>query len=200
METFTRVCGTAVPLLMPNINTDALAPGQWNRDHPNDPGGGLFWNQRHDKDGTPLPSFPLDMPRYKDARILIAGANFGCGSSREAAVWAVLGFGIRCVIAPSFSDIYPDSAFQNGLLCVVLPTAEVTALAARIEAMAQPALCVDLRSQTIEDGNDVVATFAIAEDRRVAMLEGLDQTMILRRKESAIAAFQAADARNRPWI
>lgn len=200
METFTRVCGTAVPLLLPNINTDSLAPGHWNRDHPDDPGGGLFWNQRHDKDGNPLADFPLNRPRYKDARILITGANFGCGSSRETAVWAVLGAGIRCVIAPSFSEIYPESAFQNGLLCVVLPAAAVTALAARIDAMDNPSLCIDLRSQTVEDGDDVVATFDIAADRRTAMLEGLDQTMILRRKEVAIAAFQAADAERRPWI
>jgi len=200
MEIFTRICGTAVPHLVPNITTDSLAPGHWNRDHPNDPGGGLFWNQRHDKDGNLLPDFPLNMPRYKDARILIAGANFGCGSSRETAIWAVLGVGIRCVIAPSFSEIYPESAFQNGLLCVVLPADEVTALAARIEAMDQPSLCIDLRSKTVEDGETVVATFEIAEDRRTAMLEGLDQTMILRRKEDAIAAFQAADAQRRPWI
>jgi 3-isopropylmalate/(R)-2-methylmalate dehydratase small subunit len=200
MEPFTRVCGTVVPLQMPNINTDALAPGPWNRDHPDDPGGGLLWNYRHAEDGTPLAEFPLNKARYRDARILIAGANFGCGSSRETAVWAVLGFGIRCVIAPSFSDNYPDSAFQNGLLCVVLPSDEVTALASRIEAMEEPSLCVDLHTQTIEDGDDLVATFLIAEDRRAAMLEGMDQTMILRRKEDAIAAFRAADLQRRPWI
>jgi 3-isopropylmalate/(R)-2-methylmalate dehydratase small subunit len=200
METFTRVCGIAMPLMIPNIDTDALAPGHWGRDHPDDLGGGLLLNWRNDKDGNPIADFPLNMPRYKDARILIAGANFGCGSSRETAVWSVLGYGFRCVIASSYSDIYPDNALQNGLLCVVLPADEVAALAASVEAMDEPFLCVDLGQRTIELDGRVIATFIISEDRRTSLMEGLDQTMLLRRKENAIAAFQAADARNRPWI
>lgn len=200
MEAFTRLCGIAAPLLLANVNTDAMAPSHWGRDHPNNLGPGLFRDWRFDKSGAEVADFPLNNPRYRAARILLGGPNFGCGSARETAVWAAVGYGIRCVIAPSFGDVFRDNAFQNGLLCIDRPLRQVEALAAMVEAMDDPVLCIDLAAGTIEAGGRVIDGFSVPADRRAALLAGLDETMLLRGKEPAIAAFQAADAERRPWI
>src|SRR5690348_9590957 len=121
MEKFTRVRGIAAPLMMPNITTDALSPTSAGKSTSVDLGALLLANWRYDPQGRELPDFILNKPPFRETRILVAGANFGCGSSRERAVWALQKFGIRCVIAPSFADIFRDNAFQNGLLPVELP-------------------------------------------------------------------------------
>jgi len=200
MEPFTRVCGTAAPILEPNIDTGLLAHSQWCRDHPRDLAPGLFRDWRFDAEGNPLPGFVLHQPRYRDCRILLGGANFGCGSSRETAVWALAAFGIRCVIAPSFGDIFRDNAYQNGLLPLALPAETVARLAAAVQAAPEPTLCVDLAAGVVEAPGMQPIAFSLPPDRRLALLEGLDETLLIRRSEAAIAAFQARDRAGRPWV
>src|SRR5215831_18150038 len=140
MQVFTTVSGIAAPLLLPNINTDAISPMIAGRSLAADLGKLLFANWRYAPDGTELPDFILNKPPFRDSKLLIAGPNFGCGSSRERAVWALMRFGIRCVIAPSFADIFYDNACQNGLLPVTLPETEVQTLADAVSAAPEPLL------------------------------------------------------------
>ncbi len=200
MKKFTRVCGIAAPMYIANIDTGKLGHGEWNRDHPEQPGGGLFLDWRLDANGQQDPEFILNRPRYKDCKVLVSGPNFGCGSSRETAVWALLDVGISCVIAPSFGDIFRDNSYQNGLLPIVLPDEEVLALVAYLEAAGVPKLCVDLETCRIEVPGRLPLAFSIAGDRRLALLEGLDETTLIHRSEPDIAAFEAADRLQRPWI
>lgn len=200
MEKFTALRGIAAPLLIPNIDTGALCPTDWLRDNPNNLGPGMLMAWRYDATGADNPDFVLNRPRYRGARILIAGENFGCGSSREGAVQALLAEGFRCVIAPSFGDIFRDNCYQLGLLPIRFDGATVAALAATIEAAPEPILDVDLAAQMVTALGQAPLSFEIAADRRLALLEGLDETLVIRCLEADIAAFQARDAEQRPWI
>ncbi len=200
MEKVTVVKGVAAPLMRQNVDTDVIIPMEKMLMGERD-GLGRFafhaWRRR--ADGTDDPDFVLNQDPYRDAKILLAGANFGCGSSREPAVWAILGMGIRCVIAPSFGAIFFDNCFANALLPVVLPADRVAAFA---EQAATPGavFTVDLQRcrVTAPDGEEVA--FTVDRRRREALLQGLDEVTLTLRREPEIAAFQEADRRRRPWV
>jgi len=200
MEVFTTVTGIAAPLLLPNINTDAMSPMIAGRSLAADLGKLLFANWRYAPDGSELPDFILNRPPFRDSKILIAGPNFGCGSSRERAVWALMRFGIRCVIAPSFADIFYDNAFQNGLLPLILSPAECASLAQLVAQAPEPVVTVDLVQCRLEGPDGVVVAFNVSAERRTALLEGLAEIEVMLRMEGDIAAYEADDRRLRPWI
>lgn len=201
MEPFTRLTALAMPLLRDNIDTDAIIPSREMRD----PAGrgladGLFagWRYRAPGSRDPDPDFILNQPRYSEARILVAGANLGCGSSREHAVWALAQYGFRAAIAPSFNPIFRGNCISNGLVPVQLPADDVTRIGALLESSADPVLTVDLEQQRV-CLSDRVWPFEIASHDREALLKGLDpidQTLLLRGR---IAEFRAADAQRRTW-
>lgn len=203
MEPFIRLAGVAAPLPRDNVDTDAVIPVPWMKSVTPDYARALFANWRwQGGDGvTPLDNFVLNREPYRHARILVAGANFGCGSSREAAVWALLGFGIRCVIAPSFGDIFYENSFKNALLPLVLPEDEVKAL---LDLLASGAggcrMEVDLEAQTVTCPDGKVVSFTIDPGRREALLGGLDEIGVTLRDQEAIDAFQRRDRVERPWI
>jgi 3-isopropylmalate dehydrogenase len=155
---------------------------------------------RYQADGSENPEFPLNRPRYRDAKILVAADNFGCGSSREHAVWALQGMGIRCVIAPSFGDIFFNNCIQNGMLAIRLPESEVERLAADIEQAQTQEATVDLEAQRIVAPSGAIIAFDIEPERRQGLLEGLDQIGITLKLDGAIRAFQDKDRSERPWI
>jgi 3-isopropylmalate/(R)-2-methylmalate dehydratase small subunit len=200
MEKFTELRGVAAPLMRTNIDTGTIIASAWLRSRSFDLGEKLFANWRYDLDGKEKPDFVLNQTRYRASKILLAGPLFGCGSSREAAVWALVRFGIRCVIAPSFGEIFFDNAFQNGLLPVTLPEATVEALAAAVEAAADPVLTVDLVRCVVVAPDGAEIPFSVAAERRTALLEGPDETSLVLRYEAAIDGFRTADAGERPWI
>jgi 3-isopropylmalate/(R)-2-methylmalate dehydratase small subunit len=200
MEKFTRVTGIAVPFPKPDIDTDAIIPAQRLRSASTDLGDGLFAGWRYDDAGREKPDFILNRAPYRDAKIIVAGPNFGCGSSREGAVWALAGFGIRCVISAGFGDIFFENAFKNGLLPVVLPEAQVKELLSFLETTNDPSLTVDLERCVIETPQGRAVPFTIPPARRTALLEGLDEIGQTLHHESDIAAFQARDGATRPWI
>ena len=200
MDGFTTVAGAAAPLMRANIDTDTVirierltgaAPEQtapW-----------LFEALRLDADGREDPGFVLNQPQFRDAPILLAGENFGCGSSREGAVWALKYSGIRCVIAPSFGDIFANNCYQNFLLPVVLPAEQVERLAAQC-AGGNARVVVDLARQVVVSPHGEELPFSVEAIRREAMLEGLDEIGLTLKQEAAIAAFQARDREARPWV
>jgi 3-isopropylmalate/(R)-2-methylmalate dehydratase small subunit len=204
MEKFTVLNGVAAPLLMTNINTDLIAPSLMPGRTPEEAAGlplkaKLFANLRYDKDGVTKPDFVLSQPRYRDACILLAGPNFGCGSSRETAVWSLMEAGIRCVIAPGFGDIFHDNAFQNGLLPIPLPMAEIERIAAALDRSNASTLTVDLQRCVIDIPGLEPVRFELPEDRRLPLLEGMDQLSFMQRSEADILAFEQNDAADRPW-
>ena len=200
MEKFDRLTGIAAPLLLENINTDAIIPVPWIVNFGRDLGHGLFGGWRYDAAEREKPDFVLNQPPYREARILLAGRNFGCGSSREEAVWALLGFGIRCVIAPSFGDIFFENSFKNGLLPVVLEPDGVAALARAIAEAPSPVLTVDLEACTVGAPRGPQLPFTIQEGRRRNLLLGLDEVGQTLTQSADIDRFQAADRVRRPWI
>jgi len=200
MQTFTTVTGIAAPLMLPNINTDAMSPMIAGRSLSADLGKLLFANLRYAPDGSELADFILNKPPFRDSRILIAGPNFGCGSSRERAVWALMRFGIRCVIAPGFADIFYDNAFQNGLLPLILSVEQCASLAEAVAHAREPVVTVDLVQCRLEGPDGRSLTFDVPAERRTALLEGLDEIALMLRMEADIAAFEVEDRRRRPWI
>ena len=200
MDKFTVVTGIAAPMMMPNINTDAISPMAAGRSTATDLGKMLFANWRYRLDGSEVGEFVLNREPFRTSAIIVAGANFGCGSSRERAVWALMRFGIRCVIAPSFGEIFRDNAFQNGLLPVVLDATECAALGAVLERETEPLVTVDLRNCTVRGPHDQTVSFTVPAERRTALLEGLDEIDVILRMEADIESFQRADRERRPWI
>jgi 3-isopropylmalate/(R)-2-methylmalate dehydratase small subunit len=200
MEKFTILRGIAAPMVMTNIDTDAIIPSQWVSDMKADLGEKLFADWRYEPDGTEKPDFVLNQPRYRKSRILVAGKNFGCGSSREMAVWALMRFGIKCVIAPSFSDIFTENSFQNGLLPVVLLEERVDAIAIMIANVNLAEITVDLEQKRVELPDHTQVTFSISDERRTSMLEGLDELGQLLRYKRQVDAFQESDRAERVWI
>ncbi|HWK96918.1 MAG TPA: 3-isopropylmalate dehydratase small subunit [Pseudolabrys sp.] len=199
MDKFTRLTAKACPLMRQNIDTDQILPARflkWPRDK--DLGTVLFNDIRKDADGNDLADFPLNRPDWRDARVLIAGRNFGGGSSREAAVYAVHDYGFRCVIAPSFGDIFAQNSVKNGLLTAALPEAEVNELAAAIEADPAREVTVDLERQTITCGNRSYS-FAIDPVSRNQLLNGWDDVDLTDSYRAQIEAFRARDRQARPW-
>jgi 3-isopropylmalate dehydrogenase len=201
MEKFTRVTGAAAPLLPSNIDTDVVI--RINRligYRRGELGPFAFEAWRYHPDGSENPGFVLNQPKYRTARILVAGENFGCGSSREAAAWALIDFGFRCVIAPSFGDIFAMNCFQNGVLCIPLPKQTVEAIAAELELVADPQVTVDLETRTITTPAGVLVSFDIDHEQRQALLEGLDEIGLTLKLADEIDAFQRKDRLDHPWI
>jgi 3-isopropylmalate/(R)-2-methylmalate dehydratase small subunit len=204
MDKLTTLIGVAAPMLMTNINTDLIAPSLMPGRTPEEAASlslreKLFANLRFDKDGTPRSGFVLDQPRYRTAAVLLAGPNFGCGSSRETAVCALMEAGIRCVIAPSFGDIFHDNAFQNGLLPIRLPMMEIERIAATLERSNAGTMTVDLQRRVIEVPGLAPIALALGDDRRLPLIEGLDQLGFMLRSAAEIADFERRDAADRPW-
>ena len=204
MTPFLAVSGRALTLMQPNIDTDVIVRiNRLNevRMHPHGRallGRWAFESLRYDADGVGQPDCILNDPRFRAAPILIAGPNFGCGSSREGAVWAIAGIGIRCVIAESFGDIFYANCFQNGVLPIVLPTPEVASLAERAVALGD--LRVDLEQQTVSVAPGHAVRFDIDASRRNALLLGLDEIGETLQHVAEITAWQNADQASRPWM
>lgn len=194
MEPFVKLTGVAAPIDRVNIDTDAIIPAVHLKSiRRTGYGEHLFSSWRFNEDGTPRPDFVLNQPAYAAANILVAGRNFGCGSSREHAPWALNDYGIRCVIAPSFADIFFNNCFQNGLLPVVLPEEQVRRIIDLTTANPGLRLNVDLEAQRIWDENEeIVLDFAVDPFRRYCLLNGLDDIGLTLQQEDKIAAYEAA--------
>ena len=199
MEKFARLTGKACPLLLPNVNTDQILPARYLK-LPRAAGLGpvLFHDLRRDPDGNEKADFPLNQPVWRDAAILIAGRNFGGGSSREAAVYALYDAGIRCVIAPSFGDIFAQNAVKNGMLPAVVTEADASELGALVAADPALPVTVDLERQTIVRGNRTFA-FTVDDVSRNQLLNGWDDIDLTGSYRARIADFKAADRERRPW-
>jgi 3-isopropylmalate/(R)-2-methylmalate dehydratase small subunit len=197
MEKFTSVHGAAAPLLADNINTDQIAPVQFMRALEPDYETALFARWR----GDPSAPFVLDQPRFRRAPILVTGGNFGCGSAREAAVWALAAHGIRCIVARSFSEVYRESLLKNGMLPVVLDPDSRSDFEARVVAVdGQAPFTVDLAACRIDCPDGATFAFSIDGGERTALLEGLDDVATTLRHRSLIDAWERQTARDQPWL
>ncbi len=197
MQKFITHTGQAVAVYQPNIDTDQIIPKQFlKRIERTGFGEFLFYDWRFEADGKEIASFPLNQPLYRDASILIGGANFGCGSSREHAPWALEDFGFRVVIAPGFADIFYNNCCKIGLLPVVLPEEKVAELAQNIETQENYQLTIDLENKQIYDIGDFHAEFPIDDFRRHCLLNGLDDIGLTLQKESLISEYEQ---KRPPW-
>ena len=201
MDKFTTLTGIAAPLPLINIDTDMIIPKQFLKTIKRSGlGKNLFDEMRFDQSGNELPEFVLNKPAYRDAQILVAGDNFGCGSSREHAPWALLDFGIRCVIAPSFADIFFNNCFKNGILPIPLPQEEVDKLMDDASNGANATLTIDLEAQEITRPDGQKIAFEIDPFRKHCLLNGLDDIGLSLTKVEAIDAFEANAQSASPWV
>ncbi|KUO68155.1 MAG: 3-isopropylmalate dehydratase [Alphaproteobacteria bacterium BRH_c36] len=201
MEKFTTLTGVAAPLPIRNVDTDMIIPKQFLKTILRSGlGKSLFFEMRYDQDGKETPDFVLNKPAYRKAQILVAGDNFGCGSSREHAPWALLDFGIRCVIAPDFADIFYNNCFQNGILPIRLPQSDVDKLMDDAQRGANATLTIDLDAQEIRGPDGGVITFDIDPFRKHCLMNGLDNIGLTLEKTDKIDAYEKKAAENRPWL
>ena len=201
MEKFTKLTGVAAPMDVINVDTDQIIPKLHLRTIKRTGlGKVLFDDLRFNPDGTEKPGFILNQAPYRDAQILVAGDNFGCGSSREHAPWALLDFGIRCVISTSFADIFYNNCFKNGILPIAVSADELGALMADASDRENPVLTVDLQAQQITRPNGATVCFAIDEFRRECLLDGLDDIGLTMQKVDRIDAFEARQREQQPWL
>ena len=201
MQKFDKLTGVAAPLDILNIDTDMIIPKQFLKTIKRSGlGKNLFDEMRYARDGSELPGFVLNKAPYRQAEILVAGDNFGCGSSREHAPWALLDFGIRCVISTSFADIFYNNCFKNGILPIVVSADERDAMLADAADIENPELSIDLVSQTIRRPNGVTISFEVDAFRKKCLLEGLDDVGLTMGKSSAIDSFEAARSQSQPWL
>ncbi len=201
MEAFVRLEGVAAALPMANVDTDMIIPKQFLKTiRRTGLGRHLFHERRRTPDGAEIDSFVLNRPPWRDARILVTGANFGCGSSREHAPWALADFGIRCVIAPSFADIFFSNSAKNGILLITVPEAEGAALMQDARAAATARMAVDLEARTITRADGSVVAFDIDDHRRRCLLHGIDDIGLTLERTAVIEAHEARAARARPWL
>jgi len=200
MTPFTHLDGRAAPLPIANIDTDQIIPKQFLKTIEREGlAKGLFYDLRFDAEGAPKPDFVLNQPAYAGASILLAGDNFGCGSSREHAPWALLDFGVRCVIAPSFADIFFNNCFENGLLPVALPDEAVKALMDEAKG-GNHMISVDLETQTVVSPSGRRFSFEIDAGRKEKMLRGLDAVGETLQHVGDITAFEEKRRTARPWL
>ncbi len=200
MTPFTTLTGIAAPMPLVNIDTDMIIPKQFLKTIARTGlGKNLFDEMRFTLDGAEIPEFVLNQPAYRNAEILVAGDNFGCGSSREHAPWALLDFGIRCVIATSFADIFYNNCFKNGILPIVMPQDAVDALMADARKGANARMTVDLAEQTVTTSDGIRFDFAIDPFRKHCLMNGLDDIGLTMEKSASIASFEARAATLRPW-
>ena len=201
MDKFTTLTGIAAPLPLINIDTDMIIPKQFLKTIKRSGlGKNLFDEMRFNSDGSENPDFVLNQPAYRETEILVAGDNFGCGSSREHAPWAIKDFGIKCVIAPSFADIFYNNCFKNGILPIALPQDVVDMLMKDAEKGANARMTVDLESQTITTSDGEVVTFEVDSFRKHCLLEGLDDIGLSLEKAASIDAFETQATTSRPWV
>jgi 3-isopropylmalate/(R)-2-methylmalate dehydratase small subunit len=200
MDKFTTLTGVAAPLEIMNVDTDMIIPKQYLKTIKRTGlGAGLFAEMRFRDDGSENPDFVLNKPAYRDAKILVAGDNFGCGSSREHAPWALLDFGIRCVISTSFADIFYNNCFNNGILPITVSPEDIEKLFDDARRGANATLTVDLERQEIRGPDGGVVTFDIEPARKEKLLKGLDDIGVTMEKTRSIASFEEKAGATRPW-
>ena len=201
MQKFDQLTGVAAPLDILNIDTDMIIPKQFLKTIKRSGlGKNLFDEMRYDRDGSEMADFVLNRAPYRHAEILVAGDNFGCGSSREHAPWALLDFGIRCVISTSFADIFHNNCFKNGILPIVVSPNERDALLADAADTENPELSIDLVAQTIRRPNGVTISFEVDAFRKKCLLEGLDDIGLTMEKSGSIDDFEANRTQKQPWL
>jgi 3-isopropylmalate/(R)-2-methylmalate dehydratase small subunit len=201
MQPFTTLTGVAAPLDIMNVDTDMIIPKQYLKTIKRTGlGTGLFSEMRYKEDGTENPDFVLNKPAYRKAEIIVAGDNFGCGSSREHAPWALLDFGIRCVISTSFADIFYNNCFKNGILPVVVSQEDLDKLMDDARRGANATLTVDLQAQEIRGPDGGVVTFEIDPFRKHCLLNGLDDIGLTMEKAGSIDTYEKKAANSRPWL
>jgi 3-isopropylmalate/(R)-2-methylmalate dehydratase small subunit len=201
MDKFTTLTGIAAPMDLVNIDTDMIIPKQFLKTIKRSGlGVNLFDEMRYDREGNEIPDFVLNQPAYRDAQILVAGDNFGCGSSREHAPWALLDFGIRCVISTSFADIFFNNCFKNGILPVVLPQEAVDALMDDARNGANARQTVDLEAQTVTASDGTTYHFDIDPFRKHCLMNGLDDIGLTMEKAPSIDTYETQMAQARPWV
>jgi 3-isopropylmalate/(R)-2-methylmalate dehydratase small subunit len=200
MEKFNKLTGIAAPLPMINVDTDKVLPAVYLKTIKRTGLGKVLFDEiRYRPDGSENPDFVLNQAPYRAAQILVAGDNFGCGSSREHAPWALLDFGIRCVIAPSFADIFYNNCFKNGLLPITLPQETVDVLMEDAKKGANAVLTIDLETQTISRPDGEKVSFDIEPFRKHCLLHGLDDIALTEQKSEAIRAYEEQGRLSRPW-
>lgn len=200
MQAFTKLTGIAAPLPKANVDTDQIIPARFLKSISRlGFGKNLFANFRYKEDGSENPDFVLNQEPYRKAEVLIAFENFGCGSSREHAPWALLDFGIRCVIAPDFADIFHNNCFKNGILPIVLPQEQVDVLMADARKGANARVTVDLEAQTVTTSDGQSFGFSVDPHRKHCLMNGLDDIGLTLEKVAAIDSFEAKNAALRPW-
>ncbi len=200
MQKFTTLNAIAAPFPITNVDTDMIIPKLFLRTIKRTGlGVNLFNDMRYNEDGSEISSFTLNQKPYRNAEIMVAGDNFGCGSSREHAPWALLDFGIRCVIAPSFADIFFNNCFKNGILPLVLEGQRHTALMSWLQHNEGAKITVDLTTQTLMWDN-IEAAFEIDSFRKHCLINGLDDIGLTMEKEAAIATYEAKNQANSPWL
>ncbi len=201
MQFFTTLEAIAAPLPEDNIDTDMIIPKQFLKTIARTGlGQALFFERRFNADGTEQSEFILNRAPYRDAQILIAGENFGCGSSREHAPWALLDFGIRCIIAPSFADIFYNNCFKNGILPIILPQAQIDGLVNDLQRRNDPTLMIDLTQQTVNSPRLGSLPFDIEPFRKHCLLNGLDDISLTLQYAEKITAFEQRRAAQQSWM
>ena len=201
MEKFEKITGVAAPMPLINIDTDMIIPKLFLKTIKRSGlGVHLFDEMRYNDDGSENPDFVLNQPAYRNAEILVAGDNFGCGSSREHAPWAIKDFGIKCVISTSFADIFFNNCFKNGILPVVLPQEQVDLLMKDAEKGANARMTVDLEAQEITTSDGEVVKFDVDPFKKQCLLEGLDDIGLTMKKSESISGFESKMSEIRPWV
>ena len=201
MQKFDKLSGIAAPMDILNIDTDMIIPKQFLKTIKRSGlGANLFHEMRFDDEGNDRPEFVLNKPAYKEAKIIVAGDNFGCGSSREHAPWALLDYGVRCVISTSFADIFFNNCFKNGILPIKVTAEQRDALMADAADAENPELSVDLVTQTISRPNGATINFDVEPFRKQCLLDGLDDIGLTLEKGGEIDSFEARRDADRPWL
>ena len=201
MEKFEKLQGVAAPMPLVNIDTDMIIPKVFLKTIKRSGlGVNLFDEMRYDREGNEIPDFVLNKPQYRNAEILVAGDNFGCGSSREHAPWAIADFGIKCVISTSFADIFFNNCFKNGILPIVLPQEQVDLLMEDAERGENARMTIDLEAQEITTSDGQVIPFEVDSFKKHCLLNGLDDIGLTMEKASAIDSYEAKAQAERPWV
>lgn len=201
MEKFEKLTGVAAPLPLINVDTDMIIPKQFLKTIKRSGlGVNLFDEMRFGDDGQELPDFVLNKPAYRKAEILVGGENFGCGSSREHAPWALLDFGIRCVMAPSFADIFYNNCFKNGILPITLPQTQIDILMKDAEKGENARMQVDLENQSITTSDGEIFSFEVDAFKKHCLLNGLDDIGLTMEKLTSIKTFEEKASAERPWV
>jgi len=201
MEKFTKISGVAAPLPLVNIDTDMIIPKQFLKTIKRSGlGVNLFDEMRYDRQGNEIADFVLNKPAYRQAQILVAGDNFGCGSSREHAPWALADFGIKAIVSTSFADIFYNNCFKNGMLPIVLPQEAVDVLMKDAEKGSNARIEVDLETQTVTSSDGQSFKFEVDAFKKHCLLNGLDDIGLTMEKAKSIDSFEAKAAMERPWV